>query len=106
MRLPHHLKPLKVAAKYLRSIVDPTDNEAILYMLNAPKRGIGKRSIEQFQEISKDNQFSLFEAFKSGHVLKSGSNQESAVEQLIHLIMDYQKNWDEILTDPETKKKH
>ncbi len=127
MRLPHHLKPLKVAAAYLRTIVDPTDNEAILYMLNTPKRGIGKRSIEQFQEIAKDNQLSLFEAFQSGHVLKSGSNQESALEQLIHLIKGYQKKqesekpaslvrdllhesgyWDELLTlkDPETKIKN
>ena len=127
MRLPHHLKPLKVAAAYLRSAVDPTDDEAILYLLNSPKRGIGKRSIEHFQKIAEDNQCSLLEAFQTGSVLKSGSSQESALEKLIQLITQYQKKqeserpsslirellhdsgyWEEVLAlkDPESKIKN
>ena len=113
-----------MAAAYLRSAVDPTDDEAILYLLNSPKRGIGKRSIEHFQKIAEDNQCSLLEAFQTGSVLKSGSSQESALEKLIQLITQYQKKqeserpsslirellhdsgyWEEVLAlkDPESK---
>lgn len=127
MRLPHHLKPLKVAAAYLRSIVDPTDDEAVLYLLNSPKRGIGKRSIEQFQGIAEQKQCGLFDAFQIGGVLKSKSAPELALEKLTNLVAHYQKNqehgkpgslvrdllhesgyWDEVLTlkEPEAKIKN
>ena len=90
MRLPHHLKPIKVASAYLRTIVDPNDDEAVLYILNSPKRGIGKRSVEHFQSIAEQNQSSLFDALQIKDILKPQSKAQSALDQLTRLIVQYQ----------------
>ncbi len=127
MRLPHHLKPLKVASAYLRAIVDPSDDEAVLYILNSPKRGIGKRSIEHFQEVTEQKRCSLFEALQTKGILKPQSKAESALDHLTSLVVQYQAKqedeqpsslvrevlhesgyWDEVrmLKDPESKIKN
>lgn len=53
---------IKRVLSYLRLIVNPHDNEAFLRVVNFPARGIGPKTIENLQEISINNQVSLFDA--------------------------------------------
>ena len=50
MKQPHHLKAIKVACAYLQAAVNPDDDNAMKIILNEPKRGIGKKSIENIEK--------------------------------------------------------
>ena len=63
LKLPHHLKVLKVAAAYLRTIVRSSDDAAVLRIVNSPPRGVGKASLEKSVDFAKEKEMSLLEAF-------------------------------------------
>ncbi len=76
-RLPHHLKVMKVAIAYLKMTVSP-DDDSVLRVINSPKRGIGKGSLDKAKTYAESNGVSLFEALEQteklelkGAVLKS-----------------------------------
>ncbi len=76
-RLPHHLKVMKVAIAYLKMTVSP-DDDSVLRVINSPKRGIGKGSLDKAKTYAESNGVSLFEALEQteklelkGTVLKS-----------------------------------
>jgi len=62
LKLPHHLKVLKVAVAYLRTLVTPSDDTALVRVLNSPKRGVGKGSLERVAARAEDKGVSLLEA--------------------------------------------
>ncbi len=53
---------IKHALAYLRLMENPDDDNALLRIINFPTRGIGARSIEQLQEVAKQNNTTLFDA--------------------------------------------
>jgi DNA helicase II / ATP-dependent DNA helicase PcrA len=53
---------IKHALAYLRLIAMPDDDNAFLRVANFPPRGIGARTIEQLQDVAKQNQISLMRA--------------------------------------------
>ncbi len=57
---------IKHALAYLRLIGNTDDDGALMRVINFPARGIGTRSLEQLQEIARQNQTSLWQAAKSG----------------------------------------
>jgi len=59
---------IKHALAYLRLIGNTDDDGALMRVINFPARGIGARSLEQLQEIAKQNQSSLWQAAKSGQL--------------------------------------
>ena len=76
-RLPHHLKVMKVAIAYLKMTVS-LDDDSVLRVINSPKRGIGKGSLDKAKTYAESNGVSLFEALEQteklelkGAVLKS-----------------------------------
>ena len=62
LKLPHHLKVLKVAVAYLRILVDPSDDSAVTRALNSPSRGVGKTSLEKATSWAEENGESLLQA--------------------------------------------
>ncbi|MCL2371077.1 MAG: ATP-dependent helicase, partial [Firmicutes bacterium] len=54
-------KEIKDLLAYLKIIANPYDNEAILRVINFPKRGIGSTAIEQFIDIVSETGGRLFE---------------------------------------------
>ena len=52
MKQPHHLKIIKVACAHLIAAEDTKADIAIKTILNEPKRGVGKKSIEKLQVIA------------------------------------------------------
>jgi DNA helicase II / ATP-dependent DNA helicase PcrA len=53
---------IKHALAYLRLMENTDDDNALLRIINFPTRGIGARSIEQLQEVAKQNNTTLFDA--------------------------------------------
>ena len=57
-------KEIKDIVAYLRLIQNPNDNLSLTRIINEPKRGIGKTSLENIEELSKNNSTSMYEIIK------------------------------------------
>lgn len=58
-------KEIKDAIAYLRLIYNQNDNMSLKRIINEPKRGIGKTSLEKVQEISEETGKSMYEIIKN-----------------------------------------
>ena len=72
---------IKHALAYLRLVANPDDDTALLRVINFPTRGIGARSLEQLQEIARQQDFTLWQAAlaKAGTAPKPGRGLEGFV---------------------------
>ncbi len=57
-------KEIKDIISYLRLIYNPSDNISLKRVINEPKRGIGKTSVDNVQEICEKTGMSMFEVIK------------------------------------------
>ena len=76
---------IKNALAYLRLITNKSDDNAFLRIINFPTRGIGAKSIEQIQDISKKNNASLWHGaieFKS----PTSNTQKKGIPYFVDLI--------------------
>jgi len=62
-------KEIRDMLAYMRLIENPEDDFAFIRVVNEPKRGIGKTTIDKISEIAKDNGVGCFETLKSEEVL-------------------------------------
>ncbi len=58
-------KEIKDTIAYLRLIANQSDNLSLERIINEPKRGIGKTSIEGIEQISNENNISMYEVIKN-----------------------------------------
>ena len=58
-------KEIKDIIAYLRLIYNPNDNLSLIRIINEPKRGIGKTSLEQIQKLAEENSKSMYEIIKN-----------------------------------------
>ena len=106
-------KEIKDIIAYLRVITNPDDDISLLRIINTPRRGIGKKALEQITELGKKEKCSVFAALQKldkyedfvnmitaykGRFL-SGKNLAATLSALVeelhywdYLIMEYQKN--------------
>ena len=73
-------KEIKDIISYLRLIYNPSDNISLKRIINEPKRGIGKTSVDNVAEISERTGISMFEIIKNAEAyglnrLKANSTQ-------------------------------
>lgn len=57
-------KEIKDTMSYLRLIQNPSENLSLQRIINEPKRGIGKTSLEKIEEIANINGISMYEVIK------------------------------------------
>ncbi|BAN33898.1 UvrD/REP helicase [Sulfuricella denitrificans skB26] len=79
---------IKHALAYLRLIGNTDDDGALLRVINFPARGIGARSLEQLQEIARQNQSSLWQAAKSGQLGGKAGTSIGSFLELIRAMQD------------------
>ncbi|HUX65448.1 DNA helicase II [Sulfuricella sp.] len=79
---------VKHALAYLRLIGNTDDDGALMRVINFPARGIGARSLEQLQEIARQNQPSLWQAAKSGQLGGKAGSSIGAFLELIRAMQD------------------
>ena len=90
MKQPHHLKVIKVACAYLQAAANPDDDNAMKIILNEPKRGIGKKSIENIEHIAANEAISFKEAIAKQKLLKD--KPAKAVRKLIKNLNSWETN--------------
>ena len=57
-------KEIKDIISYLRLIQNPSDNLSLKRIINEPKRGIGKTSLENIEKTAEENGVSMYEVIK------------------------------------------
>ena len=81
-------KEIKDIIAYLRLIHNSADNLSLKRIINEPKRGIGKTSIEQIQEISDKTGNSMYEIIRNAQeygLTRVYSNSRDFIEQIEYL---------------------
>jgi len=63
-------KEIKDLLCYLRLINNPSDDISLRRVINTPKRKIGPKCVEEIENISKENNISMFEAINNGKELE------------------------------------
>ncbi len=58
-------KEIKDIISYLRLIQNPLDNLSLMRVINEPKRGIGKTSLDKIADLAVENQTSMYEIIKN-----------------------------------------
>jgi len=82
-------KEIKDAIAYLRLIYNPSDNLSLKRIINEPKRGVGKTSIDNIAKIAEDTNVSMYEIIKNAAdygLNRVFVNTREFVEQIEYLI--------------------
>jgi len=82
-------KEIKDAIAYLRLIYNPSDNLSLKRIINEPKRGVGKTSIDNIAKISEDTGTSMYEIIKNAAdygLNRVFVNTREFIEQIEYLI--------------------
>ena len=88
-------KEIKDTIAYLRLIANQSDNISLKRIINEPKRGIGKTSLDNVEEISYQTGNSMYEVIK--HADEYGLNRVFVnSREFIELIEDLKSKKDEI----------
>ena len=83
-------KEIKDAIAYLRLIYNPSDNLSLKRIINEPKRGVGKTSIDNVAKIAEDSNVSMYEVIKNAAdygLNRVFVNTREFVEQIEYLIL-------------------
>ncbi len=85
-------KEIKDITAYLRILCNPLDNEAILRVINVPKRGIGTKTIEAITEYADRNGLSVFDGIYDVDELEINGGAKNKIREfkdvLAKLIVD------------------
>ncbi|MDO4744790.1 MAG: 3'-5' exonuclease, partial [Clostridia bacterium] len=89
-------KEIKDVLAYMKLINNPSDNVSLKRIINEPKRGIGKKSVEDAELMSAQNNISMFEVcHKSSGKLKAFADMLMEIKQnnytiskMVEVILD------------------
>lgn len=88
-------KEIKDIIAYLRLIYNTSDNISLKRIINEPKRGIGKTSLDNIQQISEQNGISMYKVIKNAE--QFGLNRVKAnADDFINLIEELRTKQNEL----------
>lgn len=90
-------KEIKDLTAYLRILCNPLDNEAVLRVINVPRRGIGEKSIEVLNDYALENGFSVFDGVFDYDKLDLNSGTKNKIKGFKDIISS-------LIVDKETMK--
>ena len=79
-------KEIKDLAAYLRLVVNPLDDDALLRIINTPRRGIGDKTIEELIRYSQERNISLFDSLVENDYLNLSAGAKYKLENFRKLI--------------------
>ena len=88
-------KEIKDIISYLRLIYNPADNISLKRVINEPKRGIGKTSVESVAEISEKTGISMFEIIKNAEQYGLNRLKANSIE-FVNLIEEMRRKIEEL----------
>ncbi len=83
-------KEIKDIIAYLRLIYNPSDNLSLKRIINEPKRGVGKTSIDNIAKLSEETHLSMYEIIKNAQdygLNRVFVNTRDFIEQMEYLII-------------------
>jgi len=84
-------KEIKDVIAYLRVVCNPRDNVSLKRIINEPKRGIGKTTIDNLEKIANEKELSIFEIIENiGSYTKTRADEK--LKEFTKLIRNFQKN--------------
>ena len=85
-------REIKDVLAYLKLLVNPSDTVSLLRVLNTPKRGIGKTTIERLTDASNQLGIPLWEVVNDAEAVRSlGGRSARGLLQFSELIQDLQR---------------
>ena len=88
-------KEIKDIIAYLRLIQNTSDNLSLKRIINEPKRGIGKTSIENIQAISEQTGISMFNIIKNAEEYELGRIKKNS-DEFVRVIEELRQEKDKI----------
>ena len=88
-------KEIKDIISYLRLIYNPSDNISLRRVINEPKRGIGKTSVDNVQEIAEKTGISMFEVIKNAEQYGLNRLKANSIE-FVNLIEEMRSKIQEL----------
>lgn len=85
---------IKDIISYLRVIQHPGDNLAFERIINTPKRGVGKATLEKLHSTGRSHDLSLFHAAKK--LIDEKQMRGKVADQIAHLIHQFDR-WQQLL---------
>ncbi|GAB4287222.1 MAG: 3'-5' exonuclease [Marinilabiliales bacterium] len=83
-------KEIKDLLAYLKTIINPADNESLKRIINYPGRGIGKTTIEKLEQISDENNISLWDVLNRIDEIKSiRMSTKESISEFVDFINGY-----------------
>ncbi len=90
-------KEIKDILSYLRTIENPVDDVSVKRVINTPKRGIGAKSIEKFEEYADKRDDSFFNSLLDVHSIESQTTRvKNQTDKFTDLIMSLRENKDKM----------
>jgi len=90
-------REIKDVLAYLKLLVNPADTVSLLRVLNTPKRGIGKTTIERLTDASNQLGIPLWEVVNDAEAVRSlGGRSARGLLQFSELIQDLQRRRQEV----------
>ena len=81
-------KEVKDIMSYMRLTVNPKDNEAFKRVINYPRRGFGKKSLDDLIQFAEDNNVSIFESIP---MVQMSNRAKSVIVDFMNLIANFRK---------------
>jgi len=86
-------KEIRDLLAYLKILVNPDDEIALLRIINTPARGIGKVTIDKFRAYAANNRISFFEALKKAELIESLSRAAKAkLAVFVNMLEQFKKD--------------
>lgn len=90
-------KEIKDIMAYMRLVLNPVDDVALLRIINEPKRGVGAKTLEKLQVMAQQRDMSLFELLCDDDILDALTAKASAaLRELRDLISAVHSQQDEL----------
>lgn len=89
---------VKNALAYMRLLIQPDDNEALLRVINLPRRGLGNRTLEQLRDYASEARLSLWQVCTSEALQATAVSPRArkAISEFSKLITSLQKSVDKL----------
>ncbi len=83
-------KEIKDALAYLRLLVNQSDSEALMRIVNEPPRGLGAVSLKHIRDFALEKKISLYDAFiNAGEIHSLQPRAKNSAKKFIELIEKY-----------------
>jgi DNA helicase-2/ATP-dependent DNA helicase PcrA len=81
-------REIKDLIAYLKLLINPDDDVAFTRVINVPRRGIGKTTIDRIANHARDRRLSMFQALQETQILGVIGNAEPRIRKFLQMISE------------------